>query len=233
MAAKIKYTRKDLKGPDEFITTLGRISLWVQENRATVLGVLAVAVFALGAIFGTRAYYGWQETKAARELWPQLTNARELLQTPPAGGEENLNRLEQALGTYVGRHPGTRSEIFAKYYLGSIAYVRGDYERSAAQFRSAIEGGKGQGSIMDFLLREGLAQALEAKGDTESAQKAYGDAASFASGELRSRVWMGQARMLATQGRKEEEAAVYRKILAENPDTPFKDLIEIKLSHLG
>jgi hypothetical protein len=44
---------------------------------------------------------------------------------------------------------------------------------------------------------------------------------------------MGQARMLAIQGHKEEEEAVYRKILAENPDTPFKDLIEIKLSHLG
>lgn len=233
MAAKVKYTRKDLKGPDEFITTLGRITLWVQENRTTVLGVLAIAILALGAIFGMRAYYRWQETKAARDLWPQLTNARELLQDPSAAGEENLNRLGQSLGAYVSRHPGTRSEVFARYYLGSIAYVRGDYERSAAQFRSAIESAKGQGSIMDFLLREGLAQALESKGDTESARKAYGDAASFANGELRSRVWMGQARMLAIQGRTDEEAAVYRKILAENPDTPFKELIEIKLSHLG
>ncbi len=233
MAAKIKYTRKDLKGPDEFISTLGRATLWMKENRSTLLGVLAVVVLGLGTIFGTRAYYRWQETKAASELWPQLTRARALLQAPSVSGDEELLRLEQFLGTYVTLHPGTRGEVFAKYYLGSIAYVRGDYERSAEQFRSAIGSGKEQGSTMDFLLREGLAQALEAKGDAESAVKAYGEAAAFANGELRSQVWMGQARMLAIQGRKEEAAAVFRKILAENPDTPLKDLIEIKLSHTG
>ncbi|HBX43564.1 MAG TPA: hypothetical protein DEH27_07115 [Deltaproteobacteria bacterium] len=233
MAAKIKYTRKDLKAPDEFISTLGRISLWAKENRSTVLCVLAVVFVVLGAIFGMRAYYRWQETKAARDLWPQLTQARQLLQAPTAVRGEGLQRLEEFLGTYVTLHPGTRGEVFAKYYLGSIAYVRGDYERSAAQFRSAIESGKEQGNTMDFLLREGLAQALEAKGDAESAQKAYGEAAAFANGELRSQVWMGQARMLAIQGRKEEAAAVFRKILVENPNTPLKDLIEIKLSHTG
>jgi len=233
MATKIKYTRKDLKGPDEFISILGRASLWMKENRSTVLGVLAVLVLALGGIFGTRAYYRWQETKAARELWPQLTRARELLQAPSSAGGEDLLRLEQSLGTYVTQHPGTRGEVFAKYYLGSIAYVRSDYERSAEQFRSAIEGRKEEGSIMDFLLRDGLAQALEAKGDAENAQKAYGEAAAFANGELRSQAWMSQARMLAIQGRKEEAAAVFRKILAENPKTPLKDLIEVKLSHMG
>lgn len=233
MAAKIKYTRKDLKAPDEFISTLGRISLWAKENRSTVLGVLAVVFVVLGAIFGMRAYYRWQETKAARDLWPQLTQARQLLQAPTAVRGEGLQRLEEFLGTYVSRHQGTRSEVFAKYYLGSIAYAKGDYERSAAQFRSAIDDGKAKGTIMDFLLREGLAQALEAKGDTESAQKAYEEAASFANGEMRTRVWMAQARMFAIQGRKEEEEALFRKILAENPDTPFKELIEIKLSHLG
>ena len=233
MSAKIKYTRKDLKGPDEFISTLGRATLWIQENRSALLGILAVVVLVLGAVFGTRAYSRWQETKAARELWPQLTRAREILQAPSPAGEEDLLRLEEFLGTYVTRHPGTRGEVFAKYYLGSIAYVRGDYERSAGQFRSAIEGGKERGGIMGFLLREGLAQALEAKGDAENAQKAYGEAAAFANGELRSQVWMGQARMLGILGRKEEAAAVFRKILAENPNTPLKDLIEIKLSHLG
>jgi len=233
MARKIKYTRKDLKSPDEFISTLGRVTLWIKENRVTVIAALVVVFLALGGIFGTRAYFQWQETKASRDLWPHLNQAREYLQNPADADSEKLAQLEQFLAAQVNKHPGTRAAVFAKYYLGSIAYLRKDYDRSAAQFRSAIADGKDQRTVMDFLLREGLAQALEAKGDTESAQKAYGEAASFANGELRTQAWMGQARLLALQGRKDEAVAVFREILAENPDTPFKDLIEIKLSHLG
>jgi len=233
MARKIKYSRKDLKSPDEFISTLGRVTLWIKENRVAVIAALAVVSIALGGIFGTRSYFQWQETKASRELWPHLNRAREHLQSPTGADSEKLAQLEQLLAAHVNKHPGTRAAVFARYYLGSIAYLREDYDRSTAEFRSAIANGKEERTIMDFLLREGLAQALEAKGDTESAEKAYGEAASFANGELRTQAWMGQARLLALQGRKDEAAAVFRKILAENPDTPFKDLIEIKLSHLG
>lgn len=233
MARKIKYTRKDLKSPDEFISTLGRVTLWIKENRVTVIAALAVVFLALGGIFGTRSYFRWQETKASRDLWPHLNQAREYLNNPTGADSETLAQLEQSLAAQVDKHPGTRAVVFAKYYLGSIAYLRKDYDRSAAQFRSAIADGKDQRTVMDFLLREGLAQALEAKGDTENAEKAYGEAAAFANGELRTQAWMGQARLLALQGHKEQAAAVFRKILAENPDTPFKDLIEIKLSHLG
>jgi tetratricopeptide (TPR) repeat protein len=233
MARKIKYTRKDLKSPDEFISTLSRVTLWVKENRVTVAAAAAVALLVLGGIFGTRAYFQWQETKATRDLSPLLNQAREYLQSPANADSEKLAQLEQSLAAQVKKHQDTRAAVFAEYYLGSIAYLRKDYDRSAAEFRSAMASGKEKGTVMDFLLREGLAQALEAKGDTESAEKAYEEAATIAKGELRTQAWMGQARLLAHQGRKDEAAEVLRKILAENPDTPFKDLIEIKLSHLG
>lgn len=233
MTRKIKYTRKDLKSPDEFISTLSRTTLWMKENSSTVLVVLAVVLLASGGVFGTLSYIRWQETKAARDLWPNMNRAREALQAPNVTDSVQLEQIEQSLSAHVNMHPDTRAALFATYYLGSIAYRRGDYDRSAAQFRSAIAGGKEQGSVMDFLLREGLAQALEAKGDLDGAQKAYAEAVAFARGELRTQAWMGQARTLAIQGRNDEAAAVFRKILAENPDTPLKDLIEIKLSHPG
>jgi tetratricopeptide (TPR) repeat protein len=232
MPRKIKYTRKELKSPDEFISTFSRITSWMKENRSTVLVVLAAVLLVFGGVFGTLSYVRWQETKAARDLWPHMNRAREALQAP-AADNENLEKIEQSLSDQVNLYPDSRAARFATYYLGSIAYRRGDYDRSAAQFRSAIAAGKESGTILDFLLREGLAQALEAKGDLDGAQKTYGEAVAFARGELRTQAWMGQARTLALQGRNEEAAAVFRKILAENPDTPLKDLIEIKLSHSG
>jgi len=233
MTRKIKYTRKDLKSPDEFISTLSRTTLWMKENLSTVLVALAAVLLVFGGVFGTVSYFRWQETRAARDLWPQMNRAREALQAPAAPDNGELEQIEQSLSAKVNMYPDTGAARFAKYYLGSIAYRRGDYDRSAAQFRSAIAGGKEQGTLLDFLLREGLAQALEAKGDLEGAQKTYAEAVAFARGELRTQAWMGEARTLSLQGRKEEAAVVFRKILAENPDTPLKDLIGIRLSHPG
>jgi TolA-binding protein len=233
MARKIKYTRKDLKSPDEFISTLSRTTVWMQENRTTVLVVLAVVLLAFGGAFGTISYLRWQETKAAREIWPPMSRAREILQATTVADRETLEEIGQSLSAAADRYPGTSAALFASYYLGSIAYRLGDYDRSAAQFRSAIAEGKDRETVMDFLLREGLAQSLEAKGDLEGAGKAYAEAAAHAHGELRTQAWMGEARTYALRGQHDEAAAVLRKILAENPDTPLKDLIQVKLSRSG
>lgn len=233
MTRKIKYTRKDLKSPDEFISTLGRTTLWMRENRSTALVVLAVVLVAFGGVFGTISYLRWQETKASRVLWPPMNRAREVLQTSTIENREALEEIGQSLSAASNRYPGTRAALFATYYLGSIAYRLGEYDRSAEHFRSGIADGKEQGTIMAFLLREGLAQSLEAKGDLEGARKAYAEAAELASGELRTRARMGQARTFALQGHNEEAAAVFRKILAENPETLLKDLIRVKLSRPG
>src|SRR3970282_1942180 len=137
MGRKIKYTRKDLKGPDEFISTLGRATLWIQGNRFPVLTVLTAVILVAVGVFGARAYYRWQEAKANRDLWPQLIQAQEVLRSPGVADEEKLDRLEKFLAAQVGAHPGTEAAVFAQYYLGSIAFRRGNYDRSAEHFRSA------------------------------------------------------------------------------------------------
>ena len=233
MAEKIRYTRKDLKGPDEFISTLGKGTAWARENRGKMVAAVVVVVLALAGVLGTRAYLLWQDQKAAKDLWPHLNRARELVQNPREVDPEKLIRLEQFLNGYVNMHPGAKTTVFARYYLGSIAYLRGEYEVSAAQFRSAIGLYQKQDTVMKFLAREGLAQALEAKGDIHGALAAYRDAASHAKGELRTQPWMGEARMLAGMGKKAEAAEVLRRILQENPDSPMREYIEVRLSQAG
>lgn len=233
MTRKIKYTRKDLKSPDEFISTLSRTTSWMKENRTTVLVASAVVILAFGGVFGTISYLRWQETKAAQALWPLMDQARDVLRSPAGENGEKLPQVEKSLAASVKQYPDTRAALFATYYLGSLAYRQKEFDRSAELFRSGMAGTKEQDSIMDFLFREGLAESLEAKGDLDDARKAYGQAAAVAPGELRTQAWMGEARTLLSQGRKEEAAAVYRKILAENPDTPQKDFIQVELSHMS
>lgn len=231
MAEKIKYTRRDLKGPDEFISGFSRAVAWGKENLLRIGIAAGVVVLVVGAIVGTRAWFQWQENKATRDLWPHLNRAREFLQAPTAADAEKLARLEQFLSSYIGMHRGAAATVFAHYYLGSIAHIRGNYDLSAAQFRGAIDEGKDKG-LMKFLLRQGLAQALEAKGDMAGAMDAYRDAATVSTNELREQAIDGQARMLAALGKKQEASALYRTILTENPETPMKSLIQLRLQQL-
>ncbi len=231
MAEQIRYTRKDLKSPDEFISAFSRTVSWMRENSMKVGAGIAVVVLLLGGVFGTRAYLRWQDNKATRDLWPHLNRARELLQSPAAANAEQLSQLEQFLSYHVRTHTGSSSNVYALYYLGSIAFLRGNYDQSAAQFRAAIATGKDV-DTMRFLVREGLAEALEAKKEFGAASEAYRDAAGAATSDLRLQALLGQARTVSLAGRKTEAAALYRSILSENPGPRTKEFVEITLARL-
>jgi tetratricopeptide (TPR) repeat protein len=231
MAEKIRYTRRDLKGPDEFISTFGRGIAWAKENRLRVAAGAAAAVALVVLVLGARAYIDWQENKASRELWPLLSRAREFVMAPATADPEKVAVLERSLLAFVGSHPKARSTVYARYYLGSIGFHRGDFEAAVVQFRAGIAMGTA-GGIMEYLLREAVASSLEAKGDFESAAAAYREAAGFAQAEMKSQSLLGEARSLALAGKKTEAVALYRKILAENPDTKSRNLIEIQLARM-
>lgn len=233
MAEKIKYTRKDLKGPDEFMTALGRGVAWGKENRPRLLIAAAAVALIVAGVAGTAAYLRWEEAKATESLWPHLNKAREFLQAPTAADAEKLARIEQFLAAHLNAHgKKTRASLYARYYLGSIAYSRGNYDMGIVWFRDVV-GDAGKEPEMAYLARIGMAQSLEAKGELGGAAAAFREAGDAASGALRAEARLGQARTLLLQGRRDEAVAVYRAVIAENPDTPQKELAELKLSRLG
>jgi len=164
MAEKTGFSRRDLKGPDEFISTFGRTVTWCKENRAKVAAGAIGIVVVLALALGTRAYLQWEENKSARELWPTLNRAQELLQAPSAAEPSQLAAVEQFLQGQVSRYPNTRATVYSLYYLGSIAFSRGNHDLAITQFRAGLATGKAAG-IMKYLLREGIASSLEGKGD--------------------------------------------------------------------
>jgi tetratricopeptide (TPR) repeat protein len=231
MGEKIRYTRKDLKGPDEFISTFGRVLEWCRENRSVVakglLAVTAVLVLTLAA----SGYIQWKERRAAAGIWPYLEQAREMMAAPSGEASGDIAAMEKTISSLAEKHSGTRAALYAQYYLGSIAFRRGDYEGSAARFREAIGNGKDEG-VLRYLLRKGVACSLEGKGDFAAAAAAYRDAAEYAGPQMKVQALLDEARALGLSGKKAEAVSVYRQIVKENPDSVKKDLIEIKMAHM-
>lgn len=71
---------------------------------------------------------------------------------------------------------------------------------------------------------------MEAKGDFIAAAVAYREAGTFAGTGMKTQSRLGEARVLALAGKKTDAAALYRLILTENPETPLRDLVEIRLA---
>jgi len=113
MAEKTGFSRRDLKAPDEFISTFGRTVAWCKENRSKVAAG-AIAVFAVVALaLGTQAYLQWKENKSGRDLWPTLDRAQQLLQAPSAADPSQLAAVEQFLQGHVSAHPETRATVYS------------------------------------------------------------------------------------------------------------------------
>lgn len=229
MAEKTGFSRRDLKGPDEFISTFGRTVAWCKENRLKVAAGAIGVVAVVALVLGTQAYFQWEENKSARDLWPTLDRAQQLLQAPYTADPSQLAAVEQFLQGHVSAHPNTRATMYSLYYLGNIAFFRGNYDLSITQFRAGIATGKEAG-IMRYLLRQGIACSLEAKGDFPSAAAAYRDAEAVAEANMKTQSRMGEARVLGLAGKKAEAVALYRLILKETPETPLRELVEIQLA---
>ena len=200
------------------------------NDRLEFASIGVVAVIALA--FGTRAYLQWEENKSARDLWATLNRAQELLRAPFAADPSQLAAVEQFLQGHVSRHPNTRATVYSLYYLGSIAFFRGNHDLAITQFRAGIATGKEAG-ILRYLLRQGIASSLEAKGDFAAAAAAYRDAGAVAEADMKTQSRLGEARVLGLAGKKTEAAALYRLILKETPETPLRDLVEIQLAQTG
>ncbi len=231
MTDNSKLTRKDLKGPDEFLSAFSQAVAWFRQNRSQALAAVAAVVLVVAAVSGTRTYFSWQEAKATQDLWPHLNRAREILQSPGKADDEKLVNIEQFLSSYVNLHPKNDGTVFARYYLGSIAFTRHNFDVSIAQFKAALALGKDRG-VMRFLIRQGLAQALESKGDYAAATSAYHDASTAAIGDLKGQARLGEARTLSLLGKGSEAAAIYREIVASSPDPATKELAETKLARM-
>ena len=229
MAEKTGLSRRNLKSPDEFISTFGRTVAWCRENR-TKFTAGAIAIVAVAAlVLGVQAYLQWEENKSSRDLWPTLDRAQQLLQVPNAADPSQLAAIEKFLQGHVSAHPNTRATVYSLYYLGSIAFHRGNFDLAGTQFRAGIATGKAEG-IMKYLLREGIASSLEAKGDFAASSAAYRDAGAVVEAEMKTRSRLGEARVLGLAGKKTEAAALYRLVLKETPETPLRDLVEIQLA---
>jgi outer membrane protein assembly factor BamD (BamD/ComL family) len=154
MAKKIKYTQKELKGPDKFSSTvIAGFEYFSDHSTKIVIVVMAViAVLVAGYLVSTfREHKNIDATKMFNEA---VTKYK-------AGDNEDALKEFQAL---KAKYPNNKISSIALYYAGIIDFKTGKYDQSINELNEFLDSGVDQDLlIQSATLTQGLARFEQGK----------------------------------------------------------------------
>jgi predicted negative regulator of RcsB-dependent stress response len=214
-----KINPKDLKGPDEFVTTVDRIGNYLANNLIRV--IIGAAIFiALAAVIFTYAFYRQHQNQVvADRFYDALT----------ALNRKDYKTAEEGFETLAQTGSGKLASL-ARLYAAS-AYMSENRPAQALDLLEAYIADSNQRFFKNIALVQ-LGVAYEDLRDFKKAHDAYVRAVATP-GPEKSRANLGVARTLIKLGDKSAAIAAYREYLAENPYSADRGEAIESLAELG
>jgi predicted negative regulator of RcsB-dependent stress response len=179
-----KAATAELLKEDEFLHTSGVLMDWLQTNARTVLGVI-LGIFGLVALGGLVSWNGDRQNLAASEdLAKALKPYHRPVSTAPADektpddekpfptAKDKWTASKDALKPVADKHKGTSVGTMALLYLADTQLHLGEFDAAVEGFQAVVKATPATDNLR-FLSLQGLAHALEGKGDLKGALAAY------------------------------------------------------------
>lgn len=167
-----KITRRQIKQPDEFISTTEHLLLFVRDHSKKI----AVGVGIIGVIVAAFVLFRVWEEKKENEASQRLNLAMETVQrvnSPYREGSpvEYKNALSK-MDDIVKAFPKTSSGMFALLYKGNIHFKLGEFDEAIKAYEAFLSK-SGSERLYTLLALEGIGGAHEGKKDYGKAIEAY------------------------------------------------------------
>jgi len=224
-----KITRKEMK-QDEFVSTVGRITFWVEENLTTLLWGAAGVVVVVGLSY---AFLAWRTSKNL-EAQGALSVVLETYSAPVGNAavpdnpsqasfatEEDKFRTVMVLadGVLESHGSGDTGQI-ARLYRGLAAFELAEDEKARTDLQAFLSANPSH--FMAPQVRRKLAEMDERAGNLDQACDAYRELAQLDSPVLPEELsLLDLARCLAANGQPEESGATYQRILDDFPSSVY------------
>lgn len=163
MSARVRFSRKKLKEPDEFLTITDKIIHYCVEKRAVAGGIALGTLVLLGAIFGIRVNNQAEETRMESLLVEMKTS-----QSKDMPAAQIITDLEATLGKF--RESGQKRR--ARLLLADFYYQNKQFDKAIGLYSEVTEKASG-GEMSRDLAQLGLAYSYEGKKEYKKAIIAY------------------------------------------------------------
>jgi len=214
-----KLSRKALKQPDEFVTTLDWIGDFVANHLARII-IGAVALIAVVvAVFAVSFYQKDRQRSVSRQFY-QAINA--LSDKNYKAAEQGFSRLVIGSGSNLGR--------LSRFYLASAYLAQNQTSRARDALRGYLADDGNRLFRQMALIQLGVTD--EDLGDYRGARTAYLEAAQLA-GPEKTRAQIGAARTLGLIGDRRGAIAAYQQFMRENPFAQERNEVIEALAQMG
>lgn len=216
-ADRVKINRKALREPDEFQTLTAQLVAWVDEHRSLFVAAAVGAAVAVAVIAGVRWYRGTQSEAAAL----QFQQAQKLFD------ESKFAEASDAFGAIADHYGSTSFGSLASLYRGHALARKGDAAAAAGAYDAFLAAGPPTDYLRQAAL-SGLAHQREIQGDGKGALDAYTEAGTL-SGPYRNDAKLGAARLHEAAGQTDQAKALYKELLAADPDPELRTFLQAKV----
>jgi len=227
MSKKNTLKTKDLSGIEEIVGMGERTKAYFEENARQIIAIALIICMAAGAV----AYWTISSKAAAQTAQSLLNKALNTMQAMPATEAEQTAALSTtiaALNQTIDSYGGTKAGRAALFYRGQCKSRQKDYNGAIADYTGFLKfSGPMVKQLRPFAL-ENLGYAHEALGDSDEALAWFEKAVQ--AGRIAALV--GMARMHEAAGSREPACEAYRKYLADQTESGYRDFVEMKIGEV-
>jgi len=234
-----RLTRKQIK-KDQFVTFMDRAAHWMGQNwRQAAIGLGGAVALAL-VYWGATALFAARRDAASAALTRALAtyNAPVGSEAPAdaklsfATRSERLDAAEKAFKTVTSRYWLTTPARYAKIYLARIAVDRGDTD-AAVRILGALASRRTSSPIVRIATLD-LFRLRVAKGEGPQIVPELEAMISGKDPRLPRDVAMFElARMWEREGKPGEAATLYRKLIEDFPESPYRGDAQQRLASVS
>ncbi len=232
-AIKKKFSRKDLKKPDEFVSKGTEYSelLTIHKKKILIgLGAVAGTLVIASAVYiflEERTLSSSKHINEALEVLGRPVKTASLFSGTSEGEDEesfaSVNEKDRAVGEAFSSASGkasTRSiRMLAKLGEAQSQLSLGEYEKAAASYQAFVDNPGGAEPFL-YLAYEGLGMALEGQGKKDEALTQYKLLEGVGDGKYMELALYHQARIHEAKGEKDKAKELYSRLAKDISDAP-------------
>ncbi|HOX44683.1 MAG TPA: tetratricopeptide repeat protein [Myxococcota bacterium] len=238
-----KINRKDLKSPDEFMSTTKSAVDWLVDHRVLVLSLIGVATVIILGVLGVRWFLEDRTLKSSQAfaesfkvLEARVVERDEAPETSQADGTypseaDKLKASVAALEAMAKEHSGSEAASLAQFFTAESKRRLGEHDAAVAGFEAYLKA-EGLGAVMAPFAVEGLGASYEEQNKLEEAKAQYQRLTEAPFLGHKDRGLFHLARLEQKAGRAEVAARQFQAIVDEFPQTIFLPEIQARLSVL-
>ncbi len=226
MAAKL--SKKELKQPDAFQSSIEIIEDYVSENPKRFYSIVTAIALAGIIAFGIYMYWGHYQA-SAREMY---NDAQQSI-SQNADNPEDAMRYIKIYQDLTDKYPHSWSARMAHYHLGNLYYNLGEYDKAIADYKKFVSSRISAHAGIKFLALTSIGYCYEAKKDFNSALEYFEKAQKSDNTGFESVGFRNIGRIYEEQNDKKNALENYKKALEKTTDPAMVSFIKYKISSLS